>query len=394
MAEEIQEETPLPAPGVKLKMRREALNLSIEDIADKLHLRPSVVAELESDVIDHNISMTFTRGYIRLYARHLELDPDPLLAEFDELANPVKQPAKLQSFSQKVAKQASDARLMMFTWFVLFVIVAMAVVWWFQQPDTGSTTTTATSSQAQDVGSVGQPAETTGNNQETNAQQPIETFAQPDLRSADEPETIESSEVNSGVQAVSEIKADERDNITTDTVDFPETAAEQNFSVEPADNGVTIESGENSESVVVAPEETSAINSTELQTTIDESLTIEESPAIEDSTIAEAAEASAAAGIDELQTLQLEDTEIATAEPVELIFTFSEDCWMNLTDATGEAIAYGIKAAGRVMPVSGVPPFEVKLGAPQAVSLMVDGVPFDMSGFPAGRTATFTIGAE
>ena len=76
---------------------------------------------------------------------------------------------------------------------------------------------------------------------------------------------------------------------------------------------------------------------------------------------------------------------------IELVFTFSGDCWMNLTDATGEAIAYGVKASGRVMPVSGIPPFEVTLGAPEVVQISYNGEPVDMSGFQAGRTARFSL---
>ena len=81
----------------------------------------------------------------------------------------------------------------------------------------------------------------------------------------------------------------------------------------------------------------------------------------------------------------------ATAAPVELVFEFSGDCWMNLVDATGEAIAYGVKASGRVMPVSGVPPFEVTLGAPEVVQISYAGEAIDMSQFSAGRTARFTL---
>ena len=53
MSEEIQEEIVFKGPGVMLKERRESLRLSIEEIADKLHLRPAVVADLEQDIIDH-----------------------------------------------------------------------------------------------------------------------------------------------------------------------------------------------------------------------------------------------------------------------------------------------------------------------------------------------------
>ena len=78
-------------------------------------------------------------------------------------------------------------------------------------------------------------------------------------------------------------------------------------------------------------------------------------------------------------------------QTIELVFEFADDCWMNLTDATGEDIAYGVKKAGRVMKVSGVMPFEVTLGAPDVVKISYDGVMVDMSRFPAGKSAKFSL---
>jgi cytoskeleton protein RodZ len=87
----------------------------------------------------------------------------------------------------------------------------------------------------------------------------------------------------------------------------------------------------------------------------------------------------------------VETTDTETAAPVELIFEFAGDCWMNLADATGENIAYGVKVKGRVMPVTGIPPFVVTLGAPEVVKIRYAGEPLDMSFLPAGRIAKFDL---
>ena len=78
-------------------------------------------------------------------------------------------------------------------------------------------------------------------------------------------------------------------------------------------------------------------------------------------------------------------------EIVELMFTFSNDCWIKITDATGNDIAYGIKAAGRVMPVSGQPPFSIILGTPTEVSISYAGADVDLSFLPRNRTGRFTL---
>ena len=78
-------------------------------------------------------------------------------------------------------------------------------------------------------------------------------------------------------------------------------------------------------------------------------------------------------------------------ETVQLEFTFADDCWVNIVDASGEAIAYGVKVKGRVMPISGIPPFAVTLGAPQVVSISYAGEAVDLSAIPAGQIARFEL---
>ena len=86
-----------------------------------------------------------------------------------------------------------------------------------------------------------------------------------------------------------------------------------------------------------------------------------------------------------------QETSRDEAGKVALTFTFAGECWVNVTDSTGEALAFGIKAEGYVMSVSGLPPFEVTLGAPHVVQIDYDGDAVDMSGFDPKRTAKFYL---
>ena len=69
--------------GAELRRRREALSLEQGDVARQLHLPGMVVNDIESGQVE-NLSSIYRRGYIRNYARLLELDPDELLAEAGE----------------------------------------------------------------------------------------------------------------------------------------------------------------------------------------------------------------------------------------------------------------------------------------------------------------------
>jgi len=73
------------------------------------------------------------------------------------------------------------------------------------------------------------------------------------------------------------------------------------------------------------------------------------------------------------------------------VFTFSGDCWVNIHDATGERIAWGVKKLGYVMTVTGIAPLKVILGKPELATIMFNGEPINMSPFNVGNIAKFTL---
>lgn len=81
------------------------------------------------------------------------------------------------------------------------------------------------------------------------------------------------------------------------------------------------------------------------------------------------------------------------AEPLldELEMRFSANCWVNVVDAAGNRVAYGTKQSGYVMQLQGKAPFEVTLGNPSVVQINFNQQAVDMSSFPGGRVAKFSI---
>lgn len=63
-------------PGVLLREARERAGLSQEDIAGKLKLAPRQIAAIETGDWNSLPERTFTRGFMRSYARIVGLDPD------------------------------------------------------------------------------------------------------------------------------------------------------------------------------------------------------------------------------------------------------------------------------------------------------------------------------
>lgn len=70
----------IESPGAYLAARRQALDWSIEQVADQIKLAPRQVLAIECDDYAALPSMVVTRGFIRSYAKCLKMDAAPLLA--------------------------------------------------------------------------------------------------------------------------------------------------------------------------------------------------------------------------------------------------------------------------------------------------------------------------
>lgn len=72
-------------PGSRLRKAREAKGFSVEEVARKLFLNSQVVHQLENDDYKSHHSITFIRGYLRSYARLVDVDTESLIAEFNAM---------------------------------------------------------------------------------------------------------------------------------------------------------------------------------------------------------------------------------------------------------------------------------------------------------------------
>lgn len=78
-------ESNVAGPGRILRRARELRGLSVEDVADALKLKPRQIAALENEDFASFGTQTFARGFVRNYARHLNIDPARLLSAMDSL---------------------------------------------------------------------------------------------------------------------------------------------------------------------------------------------------------------------------------------------------------------------------------------------------------------------
>jgi cytoskeleton protein RodZ len=72
------------SPGDVLRAARESAGLSIEQVAEKLHLLQSIVSSLETDCYDRIRGETFVKGYMRNYARLLGISDDDVVGRYKD----------------------------------------------------------------------------------------------------------------------------------------------------------------------------------------------------------------------------------------------------------------------------------------------------------------------
>ena len=70
------------ALGMKLKQAREAMGLTESDIAERTHIMVQMVSEIEAEDFHRFSAPIYGKGFIKLFAKTVGLDPAPLVAEF------------------------------------------------------------------------------------------------------------------------------------------------------------------------------------------------------------------------------------------------------------------------------------------------------------------------
>ena len=128
-----QTETTKISFGDKLRQTREALNLSLEDVAKAISLRPSILAKLENnEFVQKDIPSTFLRGYVRSYAKFLRI-PDAEWAHLTFGEAHKNDLSKNARATHSVNQYSSHSRWVgTLTTIILLAAVGMTGLWWWQ----------------------------------------------------------------------------------------------------------------------------------------------------------------------------------------------------------------------------------------------------------------------
>ena len=114
----------------KLKMKRESLGLSPDDVFKKIRIRTRYIEAIENSEFDQLPDPVYTKNFIKTYARFLNIDENPVLQDYDAYLNahreeqtpPPEPPPETKSFFASFAARKNY-------WGILLVLIIFISIW-------------------------------------------------------------------------------------------------------------------------------------------------------------------------------------------------------------------------------------------------------------------------
>ena len=315
-------------PGETLRQARESNGWSLAEVALKLNLTSTSLANLEAGAFDKLPGHTFARGYIRAYAKLLGIDQAVLVQEFDQFTGTDAQGSNVHGLGRiEEPTRVSHTILRIVSLLLLIAVVGGGFVWWQDQ----------TSQRNKDLTS--------------NAMEHVEVESADgttQIHPLDEPED----------QAVVEGQA---------APQAPATAEQ------PVPDAGT------------APAATAAVPTPAAPTTA--AAPVAQAPVVPTPAPATPAPAAPAA-----PAMSPPTTPALIAGDGRVQITFIADCWTQLTDGNGKVLFSGLKRKGDTLDQGGKPPLTLRLGFARGAQVAYNGQPVDVAPFTSGETARLKLG--
>ncbi len=329
-------------PGELLRLAREKRDWSQAEVARKLNLTVSSLNHVETGAFDKLPGHTFARGYIRAYAKLMDLDQAALVEAFDRYTGTHAKGSEVHSLGRiEEPVRLSHNILRGVSLLLLVAVVGGGFVWW------------------QDQGSL------RGKDLAKIALEHVEVESADgttQIHPLDEPED---QAVSAGQQAESAPLALEQG-----AAEQPAAAAEQ----APASPAPTL-------AAVPAP-------------TPAQPAPAQPAPSAVATPVAPAATPAPAAVAPAAPAPVVAATEPAAvpAGSAKVAIQFTADCWTQVSDGNGKVLFSAIKRKGDNLELTGKPPFAVRLGFARGAQVSYNGQAVDVAPFTSGETARLKLG--
>ena len=322
--------TAVEGPGKRLKAIRESKGLDVSSVASMLHLSEGKLEALERDDYDSLAGSVFVQGYLRNYARLLDVPTDTVLEAYHQINPATDRHLDLKVGYVRKEVHSSHGLVRMFTWLIVLGLIGLVLTWW-----------------------------------QGYLQWPLKTEA-----ASDEVVSVEEAE-------------------DKPLGDLP-MSGESSLPIVDSDDGTlslpVFASSENPDTEINLPVEEMAVEeaSAEAPVVNDEQTPPEVSTALSGD---QAASESVNPVVDE--PMAIEQPSTAISKSVELIF--GGECWINVKDASGAYKLTGTQRSGSRQTLGGSAPYNMVLGNASAVTMLVGGEAFDLTPYTSGNVAKFTL---
>jgi cytoskeleton protein RodZ len=315
-------------PGESLRTVRESKGWTVAEAAERLNLTPQRLSQIEDGDFDKLPGSTFARGYIRAYAKLLELDQSRLVLEFDQFTGTDAAGSSVHSLGRIEQPVSYSQRILRFFSFILLMgVIGAGLYWWQEQAERQADESTATSIEHVEVEGAD------GTTQ---------------IHSLDEPEDQAVLAAQDGIELSPPSVVDELGAL-------PETTAAQ----EQVQTEVPAEPQAGAALSPTGPGEVAtAVESAPVTSPVPESV----------------------------------DEPVLGAGEGQVNLTFSADCWVQLTDAKGKILFSALKRGGESLSMVGEAPLELRLGFARGAQVSYNGQTVDVSPFITGETARLKLG--
>ena len=362
------------AASAMLLEARSRAGFTQKEVADQLFLMTSFIRHIDEGRFDKLPKPAFVKGYLRSYARVVDLSGDEVVANFEASQLPIQDDMEMKDVTDEPMGSSTYTGPVFLTGAVGFagVVIITSLVWIFS--DTNEEPTASVVSQNETVSNE------------------VEALQLPSRTMTLTPETV------LGGVSVDQRSLDQADSVRSDEVglDQPPAAAIDSEDIQPEE--ILYEDEEMAatfSSISVLPDEIAAFEPEAVSVDQDDVLATPTENIIEvEDQVAEQLVASAV----EIQRGQvtingLEITTISAGGEDELFFQFSDNCWVEIDDAKGVEIYADLNRDGDALRVSGVAPYSILLGKGPSVSLQFNGETVDVGRYTSSDdTAKLRLG--
>ncbi|MDF3928711.1 RodZ domain-containing protein [Pseudomonas putida] len=320
-------------PGELLRLAREKRDWSQAEVARKLNLTVSSLNHVETGAFDKLPGHTFARGYIRAYAKLMDLDQAALVDAFDRYTGTHAKGSDVHSLGRiEEPVRLSHNILRGVSLLLLVAVVGGGFFWW------------------QDQGSL------RGKDLAKIALEHVEVESADgttQIHPLDEPED---QAVSAGQQAES-----------------APLALEQGAAEQPAAAEQAPVSSEAAIAAAPAPAQQAPV---------------QPAPAASPAPVTPPVQATAAPA----PAVAATEPAAVPAGSAKVAIQFTADCWTQVSDGNGKVLFSAIKRKGDNLELTGKPPFAVRLGFARGAQVSYNGQAVDVAPFTSGETARLKLG--